>query len=78
LAPGTLCPANFQPSLQLAPLGTGGRAENEPRDTIRLDQLLSAIRVISSQCNYVITVVYFARVMGHSCSGNVLRFVQWL
>jgi hypothetical protein len=64
LPPGTLCPAHFQPSLQLAPLGTGGRAENEARDTIRLDQLLSAIRVISSQCNYIITTVCFARVVG--------------
>jgi hypothetical protein len=63
LPPGTLCPAHFQPSLQLAPLGGGGRAENEPRDTIRLDQLLSAIRVISPQCNYLITSVCFARVM---------------
>jgi hypothetical protein len=47
LPPGTLCPAHFQPSLQLAPLGSAGRPENEPRDSIRLDQILSAIRVIS-------------------------------
>nr|CAD7201577.1 unnamed protein product [Timema douglasi] len=44
LPPGTLCPAHFQPSLQLAALGTGGRADTESRDTIRLDQILSAVR----------------------------------
>ncbi|XP_067000961.2 uncharacterized protein [Anabrus simplex] len=43
LPPGTMCPAHFQPSLQLAPLGSG-RSDSESRDAIRLDQILSTIR----------------------------------
>ncbi|XP_075222763.1 uncharacterized protein LOC142325204 isoform X2 [Lycorma delicatula] len=43
LPPGTTCAANFEPSLQLAPL-TPSRTDSEPRDYIRLDQILSAVR----------------------------------
>lgn len=46
LPAGTTCPAHFEPALQLAPFsGSHRTGEGEPRDWIRLDQILSTVRV---------------------------------
>lgn len=45
LPQGTTCPAHFEPALQLAPIFHSSRSESEPRDSIRLDQIFSAVRV---------------------------------
>ncbi|KAI5747925.1 hypothetical protein M8J77_019927 [Diaphorina citri] len=49
LPPGTTCPAHFEPALQLVPFPSGahrsgGQESGDPRDWIRLDQILSTVR----------------------------------
>lgn len=61
LPPGTTCPAHFEPALQLVPFPSGahrsgGQESGDPRDWIRLDQILSTVRV---SWQFYLTLFFF-------------------